>query len=344
MDIAAAARSPVALRPAARDASDAAARFLLARQHPDGSWRDFATLAGCAVDWPTAYCAVALAGRPEAAGAVDAAARSLTRNCQASGGWGYHDHVPEDCDSTAYALMLLAAAGRGALAAAGAERLAAHQHENGGFATYARGDAIRAFMGVGPEISLAGWCQAHNEVTAAAGRALLRAGLDEAAERAWTFLAGRQSLDGRWPSYWWTCDYYATWQAVAFARDLGTPAAEAAAGRARGWCAAGQAANGSWADGRSGRPSAFATALALLILGGRDPDAGGRGHGYLLARQRSDGGWDSHPMLRIPQPWVVEPDPTAAWEEDMLGTGVVIRDANACYTTATVLLALSQAV
>jgi len=272
---------------------------------------------------------------------AETAAEALLAGQQANGGWGYHRAVPDDLDSTAYAVAFLARIpGAEEAVARGLRRLAEQQRRDGGFATYGDGTAIRAFMSLPDSFSLDGWTAPHPEVTASTGRALATAAYPAAAERAWAHLAAIQQPDGRWRSYWWTSDLYATAQAVALARDLGQ--GEEAVARARDWCLAEQAADGGWRDGRTGHPSAFATALALLVLApDGSPVAVARGRDRLLAMRRADGGWDGEHALRLPPPWILDPREWDNWTPDALASGAIVRDAGGSYVTATALRALA---
>src|SRR5581483_4398663 len=88
-------------------------RFLLAKQGPDGLWRDFRTPAGEASEWPTGFAGTALHLAGAGAGALERAAGKLVATQNEDGGWGYHEDVPSDADSTACVLLFLALAGRG---------------------------------------------------------------------------------------------------------------------------------------------------------------------------------------------------------------------------------------
>jgi squalene-hopene/tetraprenyl-beta-curcumene cyclase len=279
-------------------------------------------------------------------GAADlalAAVEPLLAGQQATGGWGYHRDVPDDCDSTAYALAFLAGAGSAAAdaVAAGTARLLSQQRADGGFATYGDGRAIRAFMRLPAQVPLDGWTSTHPEVTAAAGLALAAVGARDPAERAWACLAALQHAEGGWQSYWWTNDLYATALAVRLARTLGIASKEI--GRAVEWCERGQTHCGAWRDGHSGAHSVFATALGLLVLGpDGDTETVAQGRDWLLATQRPDGGWDGEYALRIPPQQCRNPAVHTAWQEDGLAAGAVIRDQGGCYVTATVLRALAE--
>ena len=337
---------PAAVSPASRSLQRGIS-FLLQRQAPDGLWRDFDTLAGVAIDWPSGVIAARLhrTGRPDAVAAAQRAAAVLAARPQRDGGWGYHARVPTDADSTACVLDLLVEAGLSATVLDRAGRcLAGHQDpRTGGIATYRTPDPIRSFMRLRRAADLTGWCTPHLEVTATAGAVLASLGRRHrtTAERAWSYVAARQHDDGGWSSYWWTARQYPALHAVMLAQTLGDTAA---IDRAADWVVATQRAeDGTW--GAPGEPrSAFATALAteLLARAGRDGAPLQRAAAALAELQNHDGGWPSHPVMRIPAPHVREPDDHAAWRDDALGTGVVVRDQYRLFTTALCVSALTH--
>lgn len=254
--------------------------------------------------------------------------------------------MPTDADSTACALLFLAALGRrDSHVERAAACLALHQDsDSGGLATYREPGPIRRFMGLGAETDLDGWCTSHLEVTATAGRAFAAVAdtaPDGAAEAAWRYVSSRQRANGSWASYWWTTHHYPTLQAVALASEVHDGAAVR---RAANWALREQGQDGGW-PAHGAPTSAFATALSLSVLlragvsGPRVDLAMER----LLALQDADGGWPSHPIMRIPPPGLAEPDDHRSWRSDGLGTGVVVRDQHRTFTTAACVGALALA-
>ena len=319
-------------------------RFVLAKQGGDGLWRDFLTPAGEASEWPTGFIATALHRAGTEAGVLQRAADTLVASQHDDGGWGYNESVPSDADSTACVLLFLALMGhRGSTCPRAASFLARHQRsENGGIATYSEPGPIRRFMGVGRWMRFDGWCRPHTEVTAMAGRALAALAPNNgnpAAESAWRYVRSQQCPDGSWSSYWWTSPHYTTLQAAELAALL---ADQDAVGRAADWALRGQADDGAW-SAPGAATSAFATALSLsLLLNARaSSDAAERGILRLAALQDEDGGWPSHPIMRIPLPGDVEPDKQRRWR--LGGRGIVVRDQHRTFTSAACVAALAQA-
>lgn len=312
-------------------------RFLLAKQGPDGLWRDFLTPAGEASEWPTGYIASALHHAGIGAGALERAAGTLAAGQNDDGGWGYNEDVPTDADSTAWVLLFLANTGHeGPACRRAASCLARHQRtDSGGVATYREPGPIRRFMGVPRWMRFTGWCRPHTEVTATAARALAAVAVTARppeVEAAWRYVRSRQCADGSWRSYWWTSPHYATLEAVELARTLGE---RDAVDRAAGWVARSQDAPGA-------ANSTFATALSLSIL----LEAGASGPwadcaiSKLVSLQDHDGGWPSRPIMRIPLPGTVDPDRRRLVS---FGSGIVAADQHRTFTSAACVAALGRA-
>jgi squalene-hopene/tetraprenyl-beta-curcumene cyclase len=320
-------------------AIDRGTRFLLGKQAGDGLWHDFQTPAGEASLWPTGFVGTALHLASAPADSLQHAGDALLTAQNDDGGWGYNEDVPTDADSTAWALLLLGCLGRPTPSSA-VDCLIAHQpSENGGVATYSDPGAIRRFMGMARWMPFRGWCSPHIEVTAAAGRALLRHNSGRA-EAAWRFVRSRQRSDGSWNSYWWTAPHYTTLQAVQLALLFDD---DDAVRRAARWALRSQHADGGWST--PGCPhSAFATALGLSILlhANADPEPIGRGLRKLLALQGDDGGWPSHPIMRIPVPSDTDPN-RERWRPIRFAGGVDVADQHRTFTSATCVSALVQA-
>lgn len=321
-------------------------RFLLANQCRDGLWRDFLTHAGEASEWPTGFIATALHLAGAGASPLERAAQTLVANQNSDGGWGYNENVPTDADSTACVLLFLALAGhRGSTCRRAASCLVRHQRsENGGIATYCDPGPIREFMGVGRWMRFDGWCRPHTEVTVMAGRALaLLAPSDPSPEAhaAWRYARSRQRADGSWSSYWWTSPHYTTLQAVELALLLGD---HDPVFRAAEWAVRSQADDGGW-SALGGATSAFATALSLSVLlsANAHRQSVARAISRLASLQDEDGGWPSHPIMRIPLPRDVDPDRRRRWRFGGLGGGLVIKDQHRTFTSAACVAALARA-
>lgn len=331
------------------DAAARASAWLVEQRDADGLFGDFATYAGTSDEWITAYvCEAVLSAEPSpgAHAAAQDAVRRLAPRQRADGGWGYNEAVPSDCDSTAWAVAALCAAGASAPSRLAACRfLARQQRADGAFATYGSAEPIARFIGFPATERLRGWTSGHACVSGAAVVALARA-LPRgergpvAAGAAW--LRAAQQPDGRWRAYWWPGWPYATLhalQALAAAGQLGEDAARRASDLALG---AG-ADDGGFGPDRGAAPDAFSTALALrVLLAGPSPRHRRRARDaarWLVERQAPEGAWASAAVLRIPEPSVLAP-----WAlEGSAFPGIEARDQHGIFTTATALRALAAA-
>jgi squalene cyclase len=303
--------------------------FLLASQGDDGLWRDFLTPAGEASEWTTGFVATALHTAGADADALVRAGAALIERQNDDGGWGYHEEVPSDADSTACVLLLLERLkADDDVCRRAAGLLLAHQGESGGVATYREPGPIRTYMGVGRWLRFRGWCSPHTEVTATAGRALDRIAPD-AARAAWDYVRPLQGADGNWRPYWWISSHYPTLQAVALADSLGErePTLRAC----------------EWVAGRRQKDGAFATALSLsILLHAQAPRVCvERLASWLAILQDGDGGWPSEPIMRIPLPGDVDPDRLRLVR--IGGPGIVVGDQHRTFTSAACVAALAHA-
>lgn len=328
-----------------RDSLARGARFLLESRGHDGLWRDFRTPAGEASEWPTGFtlAAVHLAGGDGAP--LMRSAEALVASQREDGGWGYNEIVPSDADSTACVLLSLALMrhSESSCRRAAGFLIRNQRSDSGGVATYREPGPIRAFMGLGRWIPFHGWCAPHTEVTAMAGRALSAFGSKdcrEAAAAAWRYVRSRQRADGSWGAYWWSTPHYSTAQAAQLALTLGE--AEPAA-RAAEWALRTQNEDGGWGVPENAT-SAFATAscLSVLVSVQADRRAIDAAAHRLVSLQCEDGGWPSHPIMRIPAPGVRDPDRAGLWRFGWRRGGVLIDDQHRTFTSAACVAALSD--
>lgn len=329
-------------------AKNRAIDFLISRRDKDGWWRDFDTLAGSSDEWVTAYvgCMLAALDDVRARRAARESWRALQRRRWWSAGWGYNAYVPADADTTLWALRLAHHIGakRSIRVSRAMRFIARHIRVNGGLATYARDRRIRLFTRLQPDISFDGWCNAHHCVTAAAASLPVfkwRA-------RVLDYLRRTQCPDGSWKGYWWCDPEYTTALAVeALALDGGA-ANLTCVERAVSWAAERVTHNGCAVSSHSGTESASATAWCIRILT-RAPEKRQVRRAFeaavsrLLSMQLTDGDWPASAWLRIPPPYIVDPESYVGWIFNGRGGGSVQVDVNGCFTTASVLCALQEA-
>ena len=307
------------------EAREAGVEFLLARQSHAGLWSDFHLAPGLSDEWITGYVGDRLAGVPGTEAALDRAWAGLVdRQAERGGrGWGYNVHVPQDADSTAWALRLAQHVGRGDddIAVDARASLAAFRHSDGMLGTYGPTGDIARFIGADPDGDFRGWTAGHACVTSAAAGV---GGLVDA-----QVLLAAQRPDGRWRSYWWGSDSFATALAVEVLAEV--PEAREAVARA-----------GRWASEALGSAGLTAFEIANLVTvaafaGVRD-DAVVR---TLTFTMLPDGSWASGALLRVPHPQDTDPDAVIDWIPGGRIEGAAVDDVRRIFTTATVVHALT---
>lgn len=318
-------------------------QFLLAHQAGDGLWRDFLTPAGEASEWPTGFIGTALKLACAPTKALERAADALLARQKSNGGWSYNEDVPSDADSTAWVLLFLRHLGcSGAALDRGASCLIRNQRSaNGGVATYSEPGAIRRFMGLGRWVPCTGWCMPHTEVTAVVGRAHAALSPDRCpaeAAAAWEFVRSRQCADGSWSSYWWMSPHYTTLQAVELALLFGD---HDAVTRAAVWASRTQDDDGGWsAPDCAGSPFATAMSLSILLNARASGTHVEQAVVRLVAMQEADGGWPSHPIMRIPLPCDRDPNGERRRRLVRFSGGVLVADQHRTFTSAACIAAL----
>lgn len=286
----------------AGESLEKAVEFLLRNRRADGCWTDFWTPAGTSDEWVSGFVGSMLATAP-----LDAARRAARECWQLlecrrydAGGWGYHDEVPADADSTQWVLSLA-----GALDAPRTQRIVEaeaflERHAvGGGVTTYAEAAPIRAYLGLPDAISFEGWTGPHSCVAAAlAHHPAWRARLGP-------YLLGTQLPDGSWPAYWWIGDEYVTALAATALDAVRNEAAARAVDRACAW--AEQRAEALLRSGGDPSPFALAWLLHALALRPSRAERASEVAQALVALQRPDGSFHGTARLRVPAPPVVDP-------------------------------------
>lgn len=291
--------------------------FILTLQSSSGSWTDWDLPPGSSSVWTTAYVGYKLRRLPQhlktkAAPRILAASHWLLDNVFADGGWGYNETVRSDADSTSYAILFLAAAGRHAPETAYAH-LARYQCLDGGFSTYPSDGESNS------------WTVSHPDVTPIALLALLTQNVPDrrAIQRGIDYILEQKNPDGLWNSFWWDSLLYGTEVSLSFIRavnidvEIATPVTLS----------------------RTPPANAFETALMISSLLYMDPfglrtliqDLADK----LILQQQSDGSWKTAPILRITRrdcyhPWTFG------------DSGPLFSDIHKLFTTSTVLNALSR--
>jgi hypothetical protein len=328
------------------------ADFLLRNYHSQTGFPDFMTEHGCPNVWVSAHAGCALqlwrsvlhsAGEAvpaETGEALDGLRRLLLRSRQGPG-WPASHGMPNDADTTAWALRFLLGfqSTKPALVGAAAEHLCEYQRADGGFSRFLPEVAGRGFRA---------WAASHADVTAVAMETLAAAripGARAAIECAAAYLrAGRSRT--LWRAYWFEGAAYAAFHSVSalVAGGFGPDAAERS--RIGELIVERQSPDGHWGEGTRGRSASFETALAVRALlrlgvGRAHHTAVVRGLRWLLLYQLRDGSWGSDPVLRLPPGGVTDPWNSSDWRiDDPLGFGVLLRDHRRFFTTSMVLPAI----
>ena len=318
-----------------REVLASARAFLINQQDVKGRWQDFDTLAGESKEWVSAYVGATLAdsGDKESIKAANKAWKFLARSRWWQAGWGYSAHVPVDADSTAWGLLLAERLGKSKSRTAkkAGKTLLKHLGENGGIKTYRSAGPIRLFTGLAKKISFSGWCKEHLCVTAST----LQLSNNLPHSTMLSYLKAQQNEDGFWDAYWWSDPEYATAFAIQAIVKF-EPVEDPNLKFALQWCLQ---------QGlRDANPFQLALRLKVLTPFAQNAPAQAMIHQILdrlTALQKPDGSWAASACLRIPPPDVEDPKKFKNWVLGGRGSGSLVRDHRAIFTTATVVECLN---
>lgn len=170
--------------------------YLLEQQDNDGFWREFELAPGAAETWPTAWVGWCLIGSLK----TNSSLKGKTRECckraatavwasKKDCGWGYNRRTGSDADTTAWALRFLSSCG---LRVPPEPFLSPYIDAGGGVHTFR-------------ELALGAWTDAHDDVAANVGLALLSIPTARClVERIQQRLVSGFPVD----TYWWSTSTY----------------------------------------------------------------------------------------------------------------------------------------
>ncbi len=298
-------------------------------------WRGFPTLAGESDIWVTGFVLAHIYHLCEQKDVIKESQKFLLASQHPSGGWSYSQQVPPDADSTAWCLMALKSSNEFTGVALREAKVFLWSHfTNGGLSTYKMESGIREFISAPNLETIAGWTSPHADVSIAAVLADMQ---NERVPEILSWLSGMQT-NGFINSYWWRSPFYTT---ALFLRaltrlKLRLPPEEAK--KIAEAFVAEQLAKEGFVPGSSENINPFTTALALesfinlsyLDLHQQITNCANA----LLLSQNKNGGWAGNFILRIPAPFVTDPNEVASWNNADGGGNSFIEDKDGIFATA----------
>ena len=232
-----------------------------------GLWRDFALpgVSTGSTECVSAFIAAQIAALPEGRELAASVVGAIASRARETGGWGYREDVPEDCDSTAWVLLAAAATGVDLprpLVERSTTFIASNQRANGGFVTY--GPAAKESLTPADQ---AGWFEPEVSVTASAALALAATGQGdtERLRRACHYLE-RSCRDGLWEAYWWRGFGYPTYLSLLALSKVGRGLGGARVAATEQAILLRRCAGGGWANANGTAANGFSTSFALRAL------------------------------------------------------------------------------
>lgn len=302
----------------------------------NGKWKGFPTLAGESDIWVTGFVLSHIAAFCQQTTIIREAEKFLLQSQHADGGWSYSSQVPSDADSTAWCLQALQPSNDFTEPDKETATTFLWSHfTNGGVSTYRVDSGIREFISAPADEFIAGWTSPHPDVSIAA--ALADTQNDKAAEII-NWLIQQQTSKGFINSYWWLGPHYTTALFLRAASKIKYPVSNELAGQIVESLVREQLPDGGFALGSSSMMNPFTTALALESFlhtanMGRENERVNCANALLHA-QRENGSWAGDYILRIPAPYVTDPNEVASWNNAGGGGNSLIEDKDGLFATA----------
>lgn len=324
------------------DAIKKGVSYLLSRNE-NGRWKGFPTLAGESDIWVTAFVLTHIINQCEQTNTISESQKFLLQSQLPAGGWSYSSHVPADADSTAWCLQALESCKDFTEVDAEKAKTFLWNHLTGkGISTYKTNSGIREFISATADEFIAGWTSAHPDVSIAAVLADLH---NEKVPEILNWLIEQQENTGFIHSYWWRGPHYATTLLLRAFTKLKLRLPQEREAMITDSLVGEQLADGGFGLDSSATQNPFTTALALesfthLSYLGFDGERNLCGN-VLLLSQNQNGSWAGDYILRIPAPFVIDPNEVASWNNTDGGGNSLINDQDGLFATTMACYALA---
>lgn len=302
----------------------------------NGRWKGFPTQAGESDIWVTGFVLAHIRKLCQQTEAISEAENFLLKSRHADGGWSYSSHVPSDADSIAWCLQALQACEDFTEPDAEKATTFLWSHfTNGGVSTYRIDSGIREFISAPADEFIAGWTSPHPDVSIAAVLADLQ---NEKAAEIINWLTKQQTGKGFINSYWWRGPHYTTTLLLRAVSNKKQQLSNEHAGLIAESLVHEQLADGGFSLDSSLVMNPFTTALALesfthLSYLGQHNERMNCANALLHAQQ-DNGSWAGDHILRIPAPYITDPNEVASWNNAGGGGNSLIEDKDGLFATA----------
>jgi squalene cyclase len=324
------------------DAIEKGINYLFSK-NVNGQWRGFPTLAGESDIWVTGFVLAHIYNLCEQQDAIKEPQKFLLRSRHSSGGWSYSAKVPPDADSTSWCLMALHSCKElSGLELEKATTFLWSHFTNPGVSTYGINSGIREFISAPDNETIAGWTSIHSDVSIAAVLADKENG-ESMGILNW--LSNLQTNTGFFNAYWWRGPHYTTTLLLRALTQLKLQLPFERATKIAAALANAQLSDGGFGLDSSTNKNSFTTALALesfshLSYLRQDKESANCGKA-LLNLQNENGGWSGDYILRIPTPFVIDPNQVESWSYVHGGGNCFIEDKDGIFATAMACYALA---
>ena len=204
-----------------------------------------------------------------------------------------------------------------------------------GVATYGNGNGIGEFISVPSLDMMSGWTSPHPDVSLAA---LLANKEAEEASEIVNWLNSLITKEGFVKSYWWRSPFYATALFLRYHNESNIPIDEEWALKMLTSMNAMQLSNGGFGLNEDSEMDTFVTAISLEMLtflsSHTDFSYIEKCAVALLRSQKEDGSWAGGYNMRIPAPFVLDPEDVISYNNPDIGGNSLVMDKGGLFATA----------
>lgn len=310
-------------------------QYLLS-QRKNGKWTGFSTMAGTSDIWVTGFILTHISSLKESTELFQSSYQFLVDSQHESGGWSYSKIVPPDSDSTSWCISALKPTPYFTRSVHQASTNFLWSNLSGkGLATYGPGSKIKEFISAPSDDLLKGWTSPHPDVSAAA---MLADPESKHADHLQKWLEELCQHQGFIKSYWWRNLMYTTALYLRYLRLKSMQLSPEWREKLLILLKLKQLQCGGFNIDGENEMDPFVTALAIEILvyllDFKSKKTIIKSAKTLIGTQLPDGSWKGNFNMRIPAPFVIDPEQVESYHNSDIGGNSLVMDEGGLFATA----------
>lgn len=312
--------------------------YISIKQEPNGCWEDYFNNAGISDVWTTAYVSYFLSKNNLLKTNLKKSKTFLLSNFKINYLLGYNTDWIPDADSTSFGILALNSLGYN-FNNQELEKWYSYQNEDGGFSTYNSKLQLLASLNSKKIKDVKGWLNSHFCVSAVAYLVFSELKINnQYSEKLRNYLICNLKTNSYHP-YWWNSSYYSL-SFLIIASSIKNDVE---------MLSLSYELLNKYLDKKLLPTNEFYTALLIKSFCLTNNNSLYENSilskliSKLLKTQKKDGSWDGNYSLRMPSPYVINPNlEVDVWDQNNKGTNIIVKDFHGLFTTASCLSALNN--